>query len=80
MGNISADIDHRFAWEPFLVRDRSVNAFALPGGPMYVNRGMLEAAKTAHFYDMAFHTAHVTQAYRRLIAANRVHPFSRKAA
>ena len=39
-----------------------------------------EAAKTAHLYDMAFHTAHVTQAYRRLIAANRVHPFSRKAA
>ena len=30
-GNIGADIDQRFAWEPFLVRDRSVNAFALPG-------------------------------------------------
>ena len=31
-GNISPDVDQRLAWEPFLVRDRSVNAFALPGG------------------------------------------------
>src|SRR3712207_9346853 len=23
-----------------------INAFALPGGPMYVNRGLIEAAKT----------------------------------
>ncbi len=25
---------------------RDINAFALPGGPMFVNRGMIEAAKT----------------------------------
>ncbi len=25
---------------------REINAFALPGGPMYVNRGMIEAART----------------------------------
>ena len=25
---------------------REINAFALPGGPMFVNRGMLEAANT----------------------------------
>lgn len=25
---------------------KDINAFALPGGPMYINRGMLEAAKT----------------------------------
>ena len=30
--NSRADLDERFAWQPFLVRDRSVNAFALPGG------------------------------------------------
>lgn len=29
-----------------VVNVREINAFALPGGPMYVNRGMLEAAKT----------------------------------
>ncbi len=29
-----------------IVNARDINAFALPGGPMYVNRGMIEAAKT----------------------------------
>ncbi|MFN0277140.1 MAG: M48 family metallopeptidase [Pyrinomonadaceae bacterium] len=32
--------DYRFKW----VNARDLNAFALPGGPMYINRGMLEAA------------------------------------
>jgi hypothetical protein len=29
-----------------VVNARDINAFALPGGPMYVNRGMIEAAKS----------------------------------
>lgn len=29
-----------------VVNARDINAFALPGGPMYVNRGMIEAAHT----------------------------------
>ena len=29
-----------------VVNLKEINAFALPGGPMFVNRGMLEAAKT----------------------------------
>ena len=29
-----------------VVNAREINAFALPGGPMYVNRGMIEAART----------------------------------
>jgi len=29
-----------------VVNVREINAFALPGGPMFVNRGMIEAAKT----------------------------------
>lgn len=29
-----------------IVNARDINAFALPGGPMYINRGMIEAAKT----------------------------------
>lgn len=36
-----ADFDYRFK----VVNARDLNAFALPGGPMYVNRGMIEAAK-----------------------------------
>jgi Zn-dependent protease with chaperone function len=29
-----------------VINARDINAFALPGGPMYVNRGMIEAAST----------------------------------
>jgi Zn-dependent protease with chaperone function len=29
-----------------VVNAREINAFALPGGPMYINRGMIEAART----------------------------------
>ncbi len=29
-----------------VINARDINAFALPGGPMYVNRGMIQAAKT----------------------------------
>jgi len=28
------------------VNDPTINAFALPGGPMYVNRGLFEAARS----------------------------------
>jgi predicted Zn-dependent protease len=31
-GDIGPDLRTQFPWELFLVRDRSVNAFALPGG------------------------------------------------
>jgi hypothetical protein len=36
--------EFRYSFKVVNVRD--INAFALPGGPMYVNRGMIEAAKT----------------------------------
>ena len=36
--------EFRYSFEPVNVRE--INAFALPGGPMFVNRGMLEAAHT----------------------------------
>ena len=34
-----------FDYQFDVVNARDINAFALPGGPMYVNRGMIEAAK-----------------------------------
>ena len=40
-GNIAHDVDTRFSWEAFLVRDRSVNAFALPGGYIGVHLGLI---------------------------------------
>src|SRR5687767_7591313 len=44
--NIPSEFQHsefRYAFDVVNVSD--LNAFALPGGPMYINRGMLEAAK-----------------------------------
>ena len=35
------EFNYRFRW----VNASDINAFALPGGPMYVNRGMIEAAR-----------------------------------
>lgn len=34
-----------FRYQFDVVNARDINAFALPGGPMYVNRGMIEAAR-----------------------------------
>ena len=38
--------ESQFQYSFKIVNARDINAFALPGGPMYVNRGMIEAAKT----------------------------------
>jgi beta-barrel assembly-enhancing protease len=45
-GAIPAELKHpEFQYSFKVVNVREINAFALPGGPMYVNRGMIEAAK-----------------------------------
>jgi Zn-dependent protease with chaperone function len=45
--SIPADQRHpEFKYTFKVVNVREINAFALPGGPMYVNRGMIEQAKT----------------------------------
>ena len=36
----------RYPYSIKAVNDPSINAFALPGGPMYVNRGLFEAARS----------------------------------
>src|SRR5262245_6915084 len=44
---IPAELRHpEFRYTFKVVNVKEINAFALPGGPMYVNRGMIEAAKT----------------------------------
>lgn len=55
-GEIGADVDDAFAWEAFLVRDRSVNAFALPGGYVGVHLGLM--AMTATRDELASVLAH----------------------
>ena len=40
-GDLSTELSERFAWELMLGRDRTVNAFALPGGYFGVHLGLL---------------------------------------
>ena len=62
-GNLSADIDQRLAWEPFLVRDKDVNAFALPGGFVGVNLGLMALTSTRDELAsvLAHEMSHITQ-------------------
>ncbi len=40
-GDISSEMQERFAWEVLLIKDPSINAFALPGGYMGVHLGLI---------------------------------------
>ena len=62
-GNITAEIETRFAWEAFLVRDRSVNAFALPGGYVGVHLGLiaLTGSRDELASVLAHELSHITQ-------------------
>ena len=74
-GNIEPDVDHQFAWESFLVRDRAVNAFALPGGYVGVNLGLIALTATGDELAsvLAHELSHVTQRHiaRSVVASNR---------
>jgi predicted Zn-dependent protease len=42
---IPSEMEHReFRYSFKVINVREINAFALPGGPMYINRGMMQAA------------------------------------
>jgi predicted Zn-dependent protease len=47
-GEITAELNERFAWDVFLIRDRSVNAFALPGGYLGVHLGLIGVVSNRH--------------------------------
>ena len=62
-GELSAELDERFAWTVMLVRDRSVNAFALPGGYLGVHTGLIAVVGSADELAavMGHELSHVTQ-------------------
>lgn len=68
-GAVEPDVERAFAWEAFLVRDRSVNAFALPGGYVGVHLGLIAITATTDELAsvLAHELSHVTQ---RHIARN----------
>ena len=62
-GELSNELEERFAWNVMLVRDRSVNAFALPGGYLGVHTGLIAVVSNADELAavMAHELSHVTQ-------------------
>lgn len=62
-GELHTELEERFAWQVFLIRDRSINAFALPGGYFGVHLGLIAAVGSAD--EMAavlgHELSHVTQ-------------------
>lgn len=62
-GELSPEIEERFAWRLMLVRDRSVNAFALPGGYLGVHTGLIGVVSSTDELAavLAHELSHVTQ-------------------
>ncbi len=62
-GEITAETAQLLAWEVFLVRDRSVNAFALPGGYVGVHLGLIAITASSDELAavLAHELSHVTQ-------------------
>ncbi|WP_051248737.1 MULTISPECIES: M48 family metalloprotease [unclassified Acidovorax] len=70
-GELSPELDERFAWEVLLGRDRTVNAFALPGGYLGVHLGLIGVVATRDELAsvLAHELSHVTQRHiARLMA------------
>ena len=62
-GDITPETDGLFSFETFLVRDRSVNAFALPGGFVGVHLGLIgmTASRDELAAVLSHELSHVTQ-------------------
>lgn len=74
---ITSELQHReFTYSFKVVNVREINAFALPGGPMYVNRGMIEKAQTEGQIAsvMAHEMSHVALRHGTAQRTERVHP------
>ena len=70
-GELSPELDERFAWEILLGRDRTVNAFALPGGYLGLHLGLIGVVATRDELAsvLAHELSHVTQRHiSRLIS------------
>ncbi len=62
-GDLTPELDERFAWKIMLGRDRSVNAFALPGGYFGMHLGLMGVVSNRDELAsvLAHEISHVTQ-------------------
>ncbi len=62
-GELSPELEERFAWRLLVLRDRSVNAFALPGGYLGVHTGLIGVVSDSDELAavLAHELSHVTQ-------------------
>lgn len=62
-GELSPELEQQFAWDLMLIRDKSVNAFALPGGYLGVHLGLIGVASSRDELAsvLAHEMSHVTQ-------------------
>jgi predicted Zn-dependent protease len=71
-GDLSSELEERFAWRILLGRDRSVNAFALPGGYLGLNLGLLAvvASRDELASVLGHELSHVTQRHISRLMTN----------
>lgn len=78
-GELSPELRERFAWRILLGKDRSVNAFALPGGYLGVHLGLIAVVTSRDELAsvMAHELSHVTQRHiaRSMEAQGRMTPW-----
>ncbi|MGJ7490977.1 M48 family metalloprotease [Variovorax sp. ZT4R33] len=70
-GDLTPELDERFAWAVLLGRDRSINAFALPGGYLGVHLGLIAVTDSRDELAtvLGHELSHVTQRHiARLMA------------
>jgi beta-barrel assembly-enhancing protease len=62
-GDVAPELSERFAWELMIARDKRVNAFALPGGYLGVNLGLLAVTERPEELAsvLAHELSHVSQ-------------------
>ena len=62
-GELSSEMDERFAWQVLMGKDRTINAFALPGGWLGLNLGLISATQNRDELAgvLAQELSHVTQ-------------------